>query len=66
VALFLVAGIIRILIGAALKTVAEEDQNLCRASHEVMVAELMVLALAVLAGGSLQLASWAAGRLRLS
>jgi hypothetical protein len=57
VALFLVAGTIRILIGAALKSVAEEDQNLRRASHEVMVAELMVLALAVLAGGSLQLAS---------
>jgi len=57
VALFLVAGTIRILIGAALKTVAEEDQNLRRVSHEVMVAELMVLALAVLAGTSLQLAS---------
>ena len=52
-ALFLVAGTIGILIGAALKTVAEEDQTLHRVSHEVMIAGLMVLALAVLAGNSL-------------
>jgi hypothetical protein len=49
VALFLVAGIIGILIGAALKTVTEEDQNVHRVSHELMIAGLIVLAFAVLA-----------------
>jgi hypothetical protein len=53
VTLFLVAGTIGILIGAALKTVAEEDQNLRRVSHRVMIAGLMVPAPAVLADGSL-------------
>lgn len=52
-ALFLVAATIGILIGAALKTVAEEAQTLHRVSHEVMIAGLMVLALAVLADNSL-------------
>ena len=47
-ALFLVAATIGILIGAALKTVAEEYQDLRRVPHEVMIAGLMVLALAVL------------------
>jgi len=53
VALFLVAGTLGILIGAALKTVAEQDQILHQVSHEVMIAGLMVLALAVLADNSL-------------
>jgi hypothetical protein len=53
VALFLVAATIGILVGAALKTVAEEDQNLHRVSHEVMIAGLMVLALAILTDKSL-------------
>jgi hypothetical protein len=53
VALFLVAGTVGILIGAALKTVAVEDQNLHRVSHELMIAGLMVLAFAVLANNSL-------------
>jgi hypothetical protein len=53
VALFLVAGTIGILIGAALKTVAEEDQILHRVSHELMIAGLMVLAFAVLTDTSL-------------
>jgi hypothetical protein len=53
VALFLVAGALGILIGAALKTVAEQDQTLHRVSHEIMIAGLMVLALAVLADNSL-------------
>jgi hypothetical protein len=48
VALFLVAGTIRILTGAALKTVAEEYQDLRWVPHEVMIAGLMVLALAAL------------------
>lgn len=46
-ALFLVAGTIGILIGAALKTVAEEYQDLRWVPHEVMIAGLMVLALAL-------------------
>jgi hypothetical protein len=53
VALFLVAATIGILVGAALKTVAEEDQNLHRVSHELMIAGWMVLAFAVLATNSL-------------
>jgi uncharacterized membrane protein YraQ (UPF0718 family) len=48
VALFLVAGTIGILIGAALKTVAEEYQDLRWVPHEVMIAGLMALALAAL------------------
>jgi uncharacterized membrane protein YraQ (UPF0718 family) len=48
VALLLVAATIGILIGAALKTVAEEYQDLRWVSHEVMIAGLMVLALAAL------------------
>ena len=48
-ALFLVAG----LIGAALKTVAEEDQNLHQVSHELMIAGLIVLTFAVWADNSL-------------
>ena len=47
-AFFLVAGTIGILIGAALKTVAEEYQDLRWVPHEVMIAGLMVLALAAL------------------
>lgn len=47
-ALFLVVRTIGILIGAALKTVAEEYQDLRRVPHEVMIAGLMVLALAAL------------------
>ena len=47
-ALLLVTGTIGILIGAALKTVAEEYQDLRWVLHEVMIAGLMVLALAAL------------------
>jgi hypothetical protein len=53
VALFLVAGLIGMLIGAALKTVAEEDQNLHQVSHELMIAGLIVLDFAVWVDNSL-------------
>jgi hypothetical protein len=52
VALFLVAGTIGILTGAALKTVAEEYQDLRWVPHEVMIAGLMVAGSCSFADGS--------------
>jgi hypothetical protein len=51
--LFLIAAIICILVGAALKTAAEEDQDAHRLFHELMIAGLIALAFAILADKSL-------------